>query len=183
LAPGSQGVYTVRNFLNDIGDNGQDEFSTTAMNVKASILFHKAAYLSGQWSPGKYYTANSSNPIPLNSVALDMHYREIQSYFASFQALNYLIDKFRATLPPLSQFDSNHTKARTLIVTHALTDAATIKLHGTFASADLTCKQNCLTAARAMVRFGTVNIHDFRYINPIMGVSSVVWPTLPIADL
>jgi len=55
LLPEMRGSYTVRNFLNNMGDNPQDGFSATAMNVKASILFHKAAYLSGQWSPGTSY--------------------------------------------------------------------------------------------------------------------------------
>jgi hypothetical protein len=52
LLPETRGSYTVRNFLNNLGDHCQDSCSTTCMNVKASILFHKAAYLSGQWSPG-----------------------------------------------------------------------------------------------------------------------------------
>jgi len=116
----------------------------------------------------------SDGPISLICVVLDLHYRESQSFLASFHFLNHLIENFRTTLPPLSGLDANSTRTRTIVLTHALTDAAVIKLHNPFASTDLISKQNCLAAARAMVRFGSANVQDFHYLNPIMGVSAVI---------
>lgn len=49
LPPGLQGNSTVRAFLNGYLP-GQGDSSTAAV-AKAAILFHRAAHLTGQWSP------------------------------------------------------------------------------------------------------------------------------------
>ena len=97
--------------------------------------------------------------------------REFQAFAAAFQSINRLIDSFRATLPPLSDLDPKQSSTRTILLTHALTDAASIKLHSIFSYADSASKQHCVTAARNMVSFGGLNLQDVGYTNPIMGVS------------
>ncbi|KAG5652089.1 hypothetical protein H0H81_006352 [Sphagnurus paluster] len=122
----------------------------TALNAKAAILFHRSAQLAGQWMP-------------------NMQTREFHSYTAAFQSINRLIETFRNTLPSLYHLDPKHPSTRTLLLVHALTDAATIKLHINFSYADSSSKQHCLAAARNMFTFGGLNIPDIGYINPIMG--------------
>lgn len=101
----------------------------------------------------------------------DLSERELQAFAVAFQSINRLIDAFRATLPSLSDSDPKQSSTRTILLTHALTDAATIKLHSIFSYADFAFKQHCLTASRNMVSFGGLNLQEVGYINPIMGVS------------
>jgi hypothetical protein len=104
----------------------------------------------------------------------DLNEREFQAFAAAFQSINRLIDAFRANLPPLSDLDPKLPPTRTILLTHALTDAATIKLHSIFSYADSASKQHCLNAARDMVTFGGLNLQEVGYMNPIMGVSVIV---------
>ena len=101
----------------------------------------------------------------------DMAQREFQAFASGFQTVNRLIDSFRSQLPPISTYRTNDPAIRTLILTHALTDAATIKLHGIFAYADSASKQHCLTSARSIIDCGSVSLQEVGYLNPIMGVS------------
>jgi hypothetical protein len=100
-----------------------------------------------------------------------MAQREFQAFASGFQTVNRLIDSFRSQLPPISTYRTNDPAIRTLILTHALTDAATIKLHGIFAYADSASKQHCLTSARSIIDCGNVPLQEVGYLNPIMGVS------------
>lgn len=50
--PELQGNSTVRAFLNGALLNDQSDSATTSV-VKAAILFHRAAHLTGQWSPSE----------------------------------------------------------------------------------------------------------------------------------
>lgn len=149
LPPDLRGNSTVRNFLLNAVDDTHQGRSTAALNVKAAILFHRSAQLAGQWTP-------------------NMQTREFHAYTAAFQSINRLIQTFRTALPPLSQLDIKHPSTRTLLLIHALTDAATIKLHINFSYADSASKQHCLTAARNMVTFGGLNIQEVGYMNPII---------------
>jgi len=113
----------------------------------------------------------------LLSLDPDLSEREFQAFAAAFQSINRLIDAFRVTLPPLSDLDPKQSSTRTILLTHALTDAATIKLHSIFSYADSASKQHCVTAARDMVSFGGLNLQEVGYINPIMGVSHCYFTT------
>jgi hypothetical protein len=110
----------------------------------------------------------------------DLSEREFQAFAAAFQSINRLIDSFRAHLPPLSDLDPKQSSTRTILLTHALTDAATIKLHSIFSYADSASKQHCVTAARDMVSFGGLNLQEVGYINPIMGVSLGSYRTITL---
>lgn len=146
---------TVKAFLNGLDTTPLDHDSTSLMVTKAAILFHRSAHLTGQWSP-------------------HMQPREFQVFAQGFQTVNRLIDSFRAQLPSISNYRTNDPAIRTLILTHALTDAATIKLHGIFAYADSASKQHCLTAARSIIDCGGVSLQEVGYLNPIMGT---LWMT------
>jgi len=56
-----QGSNTVRNYLSHTPEMGYPGNSTIAMNVKAAILFHRSAQLTGQWTPSAFSPFNSTN--------------------------------------------------------------------------------------------------------------------------
>ena len=83
--------------------------------------------------------------------------------------MNMLIDLFRKQLPPLPEFNTQDPDVRMTILTHALIDAAAIKLHWLFAYAWSTSRQICLVAARNLVTY-KLNLQELGHFNPIMGV-------------
>ncbi|EAU90494.2 hypothetical protein CC1G_00878 [Coprinopsis cinerea okayama7 len=95
--------------------------------------------------------------------------REFQAFAAAFQTVHRLIEQCRAQLPAIAGHEISDPSLRTLILAHALVDAAIIKLHGIFAYADSSSKQHCLTAARNIITCGGVNLAEVGYLNPIMG--------------
>ncbi|RXW23877.1 hypothetical protein EST38_g1966 [Candolleomyces aberdarensis] len=155
LSPETRGNATVRSFLGGVQSSLPGSDSTSTLVAKASILFHRAAHLTGQWTP-------------------NMQQREFQAFAAAFQTVNRLIETFRSHLPPITKHEANDPAVRTLILIHGLTDAASIKLHGIFAYADSASKQHCLTAARNVIQCGGVNLTEVGYLNPIMGT---LWMT------
>jgi len=154
------GDSTVRNFLQQTGPvPSYHERSIPAMNVKACILLHRAVYMSGQYRP-------------------NVPEREAQSWWTAFGVVDQLINALRAELPDLAQLQSQGRStgaARTILLTHSLLNAATIKLHSIFYT-DPTSRQNCLAAAREMFRFGGTNMNPqgLGYLNPMMGT---LWVT------
>ncbi|KAJ7189062.1 hypothetical protein C8R46DRAFT_1206165 [Mycena filopes] len=163
------GDSTVCNYLHRTGVpsyHGHRD-SGIAMNVKACILLHRAVLLSGQWRP-------------------NFPEREAQSWGTAFNAVDQLIKSLRLQLPPVLAHAQPEPgrPARTILLTHSLLNAATIKLHSIF-YADPTSHQMCLDAARDMFRFGggTGTGADPRglglgggqgYLNPMMGT---LWMT------
>jgi len=104
---------------------------------------------------------------------LDVPEREAQSWWTAFSVVDQLINALRAELPDIAQLQGRST-ARTILLTHSLLNAATIKLHSIFYT-DPTSRQNCLAAARDMFRFGgTSNPQGLGYLNPMMGT---LWMT------
>ncbi|KAF8906262.1 hypothetical protein CPB84DRAFT_1675974 [Gymnopilus junonius] len=148
IPPGLQGNSTVRLFLNGYPSEQGD--SSTAAVAKAAILFHRAAHLTGQWSP---------NMSPRDKVAYD----------AAAKSVGTLIENFRASLPPISKEETRDPSIRIALLTHALVDAACIKLNWIFSYAYPDSKQICLAAARNIVNYGDLNFQELGFINPIMG--------------
>lgn len=97
--------------------------------------------------------------------------RDQAAYDAAAKSVNSLIEAFRAKLAPISAYDTHDPAIRNILLTHALVDAASIKLHWIFAYAYSASKQICLTAARNMVNYGDLNLQEMGHMNPIMGVS------------
>lgn len=150
--------------------NGPNEGqSTSAFNVKASILFHRAAHLAGQWNPGVIIH------IPLDYTliydCLDMPVNTLEAFNSAFQVVTSLVDNLRIYLPILNTLDVKDPMSRTILLTHALVDAATIKLYGIYFSVDSVARQRCKTAAQNIVSCGGLDIRGFGYMNPVMGVS------------
>ncbi|KAJ7719016.1 hypothetical protein DFH07DRAFT_859675 [Mycena maculata] len=146
-----QGNSTVRSYLDQPGaPSYHDEPSIIAMNVKACILLHRAVYIHGQWNP------NVSN-----------------SLYTAFHAVNERINSLRAQLPDLAQLDGR-SAARTILLTHSLLNAATIKLHSLYMTSDANSRHNCIVAARNMFRFGDMSLQGLGYLNPMMGT---LWET------
>lgn len=102
----------------------------------------------------------------------DLEPRERAAYEAAARSMNMLIDLFRKQLPPLPEFNAQDPSLRMSILTHALIDAAAIKLHWLFAYAWSTSRQICLTAARNLVSY-KLNLQEVGHFNPIMGVRGV----------
>lgn len=96
------------------------------------------------------------------------------AYDSAAKSVNGLIDAFRANLRPISSYSPQDPGIRDVLLTHALVDAASIKLHWIFAYAYPTSKEICLTAARNMVNYGDLNLQEIGYMNPIMGVSGLL---------
>ncbi|KAF9454307.1 hypothetical protein P691DRAFT_845205 [Macrolepiota fuliginosa MF-IS2] len=146
-----QGNNTVKHFLSGMSYNGRNDSSLTALVVKASILCHRATYLTGQWSP-------------------NMPQRESDAFSASFHSINKLIDEFRLWIPQLPQSGSNTANTRTLLLIHSLTNAATIKLHGIFSYGDPVSNEKCVQAACDMVNFTGIDLRTFGIVNSVYGV-------------
>ncbi|KAJ7252370.1 hypothetical protein B0H12DRAFT_1117985 [Mycena haematopus] len=142
-----RGDSTVRNFLQQT-PNYHERSSIPTLNVKACILLHRAVYMHGQYKP-------------------NVPEREAQSWWTAFNVVDQLITSLRSELPDLAQLQVR-SSARTILLTHSLLNAATIKLHSIFYT-DPTSRQNCLAAARDMFRFGGTNPQGLGYLNPIMG--------------
>ena len=66
---------------------------------------------------------------------------------------------------------------RDLLHTHSLAYAATIQLHKNFISSNASSNPKCLAAASAVVTIlDNVNLSGLAFINPIMGVRSLILP-------
>ena len=146
--------------------------SSFEMAAKAAILFHRAAHLTGQWTPRTFFLLIRSYLIIDLSIlsSVDLSPRDRGAYEAAARSVNMLIESFRVKLGPLPTYTQDPS-LRMSILTHALIDAASIKLHWIFAYAYSTSKQICLTAARNMVNYHELNLQDVGHMNPIMGVS------------
>lgn len=78
-------------------------------------------------------------------------------------------------------WEDSTTKA--VLLTHALADAALIKLHSSFAYTYTSSQQVCLTAARNIVNLGGVDIHHVGRVNPIMGTLWAIACTVLIDEI
>ncbi|KAH0578028.1 hypothetical protein H2248_005567 [Termitomyces sp. 'cryptogamus'] len=148
ISPEICGNDTIQTFLLDRVERHPGT-SLMALNAKAAILFHRSAQLAGQWVP-------------------NMQPQKLQAYTIEFLSTHRLTETFRSILPPLTHLDIKHPAARILILAHALTDAAMIKLHINFSSANSSSNRYCLEAARRITTFGGFSILEVGYINPIM---------------
>ncbi|KAJ7868681.1 hypothetical protein B0H13DRAFT_2558397 [Mycena leptocephala] len=143
-----QGQETIKTFLTE--DPGSSSPVST-LYAKAAVLLHRASRLGSNWSP-------------------NFQSHEAASYAASCTWLDGRITKFWETLPPLYAFYTDAAVARTLVVTHAMTAAAVIKLHRAPSSVDPVAQKKCVFAARAILAcLGDSRIPDFTVAHPIVG--------------
>ncbi|KAF9497924.1 hypothetical protein BDN71DRAFT_1443988 [Pleurotus eryngii] len=143
-----RGSSTIRNFLSGTEYPIQGKMSNAEMIAKAVTLFHRASFLSGQ-------------------ASVDMPTRDAQIFHSAFQSLDSLINSFHASLPSLDSYGSE-SRPRFVMLAHAVTNAAIIKLHNIFAYANANSNDLCMHAARSIVANAQ---QDLGFVNPLMGVS------------
>jgi len=96
-----------------------------------------------------------------------------KNYDTAWRSVDLLIETFRTNLVPIPRY--NDPNIRTILLIHGLVDAASIKLHWMFAGVPSKSKEICLTAARNIVDYGDLNLQELGVMNPIMGVSYLVF--------
>ncbi|RPD60171.1 hypothetical protein L227DRAFT_502556 [Lentinus tigrinus ALCF2SS1-6] len=119
---------TVHNFVSGAASvpyAGRD--SQLSLRAKAATLFERATNLASQWSPN-----------------IDRN-----EFYGKFMALDGLIDRFTASLPPIER-SGNPDVALTSLVTHTLTRAATIQLRSNFKDYDRMSDRKDFAAAQAV---------------------------------
>ncbi|KAJ7599320.1 hypothetical protein C8J56DRAFT_1093967 [Mycena floridula] len=145
ILAGTQSVSTIQNFLqaNDVVGDLTDD----AMHAKAIVLFHYSCHLSGRW-----------------------HYGTDAARFAltgSCSVLGSAIARFKLSLPSVSSQAARHT----LFVTHTLANAASMTLHGIYASSgNIQSKGESISSAQWILRsLSTLDLTGVAVIHPIIG--------------
>ncbi|KAJ7613370.1 hypothetical protein FB45DRAFT_1008903 [Roridomyces roridus] len=157
LHPGYRGQETVRRFL---AEDGSGPVGPIAMlYAKASVLLYRAVRLASNWSP-------------------DMQPHVRASYINSYTRLDRRITQFWESLPPIYALypaspDADSGPARALVVVHALTAAAAIRLHRSPNSSDIdqSATGKSVFAARAILEcLGDARVGAHRVVvAPIVG--------------
>ncbi|KAK0470877.1 hypothetical protein IW261DRAFT_1344795 [Armillaria novae-zelandiae] len=143
--------YTVQKYLKGTPTSGGNEMSTMALHAKASLLWERATDLIRNWKS-------------------DMTQEESIDFYASFAALDGLLENLRSVFPsPNEVANPTSAKRRTLFVAHNLTYAAIMQLYGLFAKIDTQSQDKVLMAAQAVFRM-TGTVPHGSPINPIIGV-------------
>ncbi|KAJ7339969.1 hypothetical protein DFH08DRAFT_963993 [Mycena albidolilacea] len=130
LPVGYQCQETLKSFLTE--DPPPQASPVPTLYAKAAVLLHRASRLGSRWS---------ANLDPQETVA----------YAAFCIWLDGRITKLWETLPPLYAFYADSAAARSLVLTHATTAAAAIKLHRSPGSVDPEARSKCVFAARAIL--------------------------------
>ncbi|KAI0787565.1 hypothetical protein C8Q74DRAFT_1366419 [Fomes fomentarius] len=99
-----------------------------SLRAKAATLFERATHLASQWS------------------AMNLNRNE---FYGRFTALDGLIDRFIASLPPVER-SGNPDAILTSLVTHTMARAATIQLRSNFRGQDRMNDRKDLAAAQAV---------------------------------
>lgn len=90
----------------------------------------------------------------------------------TFTNLNSVINNMATVLPSFSDPNHSRSQVRRLIVIHTLCRVATIILHGIFGQRDPSSHAQVLAAAETVAMLlRSVNLSDFPFVDPIMGVS------------
>ncbi|KAJ6614097.1 hypothetical protein B0H10DRAFT_2221568 [Mycena sp. CBHHK59/15] len=143
FSPTYLGADTVGKFLVDEpARNGP----TSALHAQASILLHRASRCAAKWSTN----------LPPD---------EFSSYMTSYTWLDARITNFWRTLPTVYLSDD-----RTLVLTHALVAAASIRINRQTAAVDPEAQEKCLLAARSILQcLGNHSVPDLTYSDPVVG--------------
>ncbi|KAK0459714.1 uncharacterized protein EV420DRAFT_1641911 [Desarmillaria tabescens] len=144
--------FTIQKYFKGAPASGDNEMPTKALHVKASLLWERATDLIRNWKS-------------------DMAEQESIDFYASFAAIDGLIENLRSALPlPNAVTNPTAAKRRTLFVAHNLTYAVIMQLYGLFAKVDKESKDKVLMAAQAVFRITGTMPHGSP-INPIIGLS------------
>ena len=151
-----------------------------ALHAKAAILFERASSLQLQYNPSEYLRPilfRSYSRRCLLSVRKDMNLADATRFQQTFNNLNNAINNIAPILPSVTGPNLSRETIRRLLVVHTLCRVASILLHGTFEDQDRASNTQILTAAESVVMLlHSVNLRDFPFIDPIMGVSTHYHP-------
>lgn len=151
-------------------DASSSRVSYAALVAKSTVLYHRATYFAGQYTPSQSLVCCPSRACT-NFFSLDSS--QSQSFFSAYEFLLRAIDDLRVSIPSIPDLDPSSPTARTFNLVLALLYGALIRLHGMFSNSDVNSRQRWIAAARAMLSVSdpaTGNAH------PIMGVRLVFFP-------
>ncbi|KAJ7030697.1 Zn(2)-Cys(6) binuclear cluster domain-containing protein [Mycena alexandri] len=152
IPPGYSGQESIRHFLTD---DPLPPSPACMLHAKASVLLYRAARLGARWSP-------TFQP------------QERAAYATSYTWLDRRITQFWESLPPIYTFytASASASARTVVLAHALTAAAAIKLNHSAAASgsSVDAQAKCVDATRAILAiFGDEAVRDRVTAHPVVG--------------
>jgi hypothetical protein len=152
ILPSPSNGNTVNTYLTQMKREGDSSSSPrppyAALVAKSSTLFHRATYLSGQ------YTPNTPS----------------QTFYTAYEFLLRTTEELRASIPSIPDLDPTSPTARTVNLVLALVYGTLIKLHGTFANSDMNSRHTWIGAARAMLTIATVSADPaMQNAHPVMG--------------
>ncbi|KAJ7702797.1 hypothetical protein B0H17DRAFT_119639 [Mycena rosella] len=153
LSPGYLGQESIGHFLTD---DVQSASPICMLHAKASVLLYRAARLGAKYSP-------------------NLQPQERAAYISSYTWLDRRITQFWQALPPVYAFYADGAAARTLVLAHALTAAAAIKLHCSPAAADPQAQAKCLFGARRVLEvLGDASVGDRAAAHPVVGALGTI---------
>ncbi|KAJ6549495.1 hypothetical protein B0H10DRAFT_1288223 [Mycena sp. CBHHK59/15] len=148
---------TVTTFLAGVPDGST---SLPALHAKAGILFEQASRLASQYR-------------------LTMGTEHAHQFFAFFNSMDNLIEKFKVTLPAMQSHPT-----REMLVVHSLVHVATVQLHNRFVVDIPSSRVLELSAAHSIVAdLSIVDVNEFGYIDPIMGILWMATCQVLVAEL
>lgn len=133
------------------------------MHAKAIVLFHYACHLSGRWHYGEYIGHFTRFSLIVSSGTDAARF----ALMGSCGVLGSAIARFKLLLPSVSSHATQHI----LFVTHALTNAAAMTLHGIYASSgNKQSKAESISSAQWILRsLSTPDFTGVAVIHPIVG--------------
>ncbi|KAJ7679458.1 hypothetical protein DFH06DRAFT_1291095 [Mycena polygramma] len=170
-------IGTVNTFLANLPDNGTSE---SAFHAKAAILFEQASRISSQFRLSTLFLPSSTPSVNLVAPKFpDMTNEQQTQFYASFTAMDTLIEGFKTMLPAVHPESS-----REMLVARSLTHVATIQLHNPFVVDIEASRVRALDAAHVVVAdFARVPVGEFGFIDPIMGTLLMATCQVFIAEL
>ncbi|KAJ6453035.1 hypothetical protein C8R47DRAFT_997865 [Mycena vitilis] len=144
-----RGDSTVRKYRMGVPSR-QGSSSIIARKVKAFILLDQAVHVHGLW--------RSNLPEP-----------EGQSWWSAFSFIVHEVESLRTVTNPAPPHGTD--LHRTILLTHSLLNAATIRLHSVLTHNAL-AMQKCIAAAQDMFLFGGTSPEPLEYLNPMI---STLW--------
>jgi hypothetical protein len=96
----------------------------------------------------------------------------LNELFQEFTAINTVIDRLKASIPPPEQIPLFKEKARRLAVGYSIINVAIIRLHHPFSARSDNSRRKRLAAAQVILEIITyLKPGQPSQINPVMGVS------------
>ncbi|KAH7873805.1 uncharacterized protein C8R40DRAFT_1196668 [Lentinula edodes] len=145
--------HTLQKFFSGIPDDGN---SILALYVKATVLFEQTTVF---W---KRYSDNCNSPV------------EVQEFQSSYQNLFALSTRLLTKIFPLSSLQSDHAKARLLVI-HTLVRVTVIRLQCTLGADNPLSRPIFLDMANGIMdRLTEFGMNSTLFLDPMMAVSDFI---------